>query len=67
MDELEIRVEVTPQVFTDEVKVLENLRDLLSAKVKQLIGISAKITLVEPGTIERSVGKAKRVIDLRHS
>lgn len=67
MDELEIRVEVTPQVFTDEVKGLENLRNLLGAKVKQLIGISAKITLVEPGTIERSVGKAKRVIDLRNS
>lgn len=67
MDELEIRVEVTPQVFTDEVKGLENLRNLLGAKIKQLIGISAKITLVEPGTIERSVGKAKRVIDLRNS
>ncbi|MDD4098463.1 MAG: phenylacetate--CoA ligase [Lentisphaeria bacterium] len=67
MDELEIRVEVTPQVFSDEVKALENLRNLLGAKVKQLIGISAKITLVEPGTIERSIGKAKRVIDLRHS
>ena len=66
MDDLEIRIEVTPEVFSDEVRCLETLRNKIHDKIKQLIGLSAKITLVEPGTIERSVGKAKRVIDMRN-
>ncbi|NLF93249.1 MAG: phenylacetate--CoA ligase [Oligosphaeraceae bacterium] len=65
LDDLEVRVEVSPLVFSDEVRVLEALRAEISSKIKQLIGLSAKITLVEPGTIERSIGKAKRVLDLR--
>ncbi len=66
LDELEIKVEVVPQLFTDEVGVLEKLRALIAANVKKMIGLSAKITLVEPGGLERSTGKAKRVIDLRN-
>ncbi len=66
MDELEIRVEVTPEVFSDQVGALENLRNRISSTIKQIIGLSARITLVEPGSIERSSGKAKRVIDLRN-
>ncbi|NLZ62688.1 MAG: phenylacetate--CoA ligase, partial [Lentisphaerae bacterium] len=65
LDELEVRVEVSPLVFSDEVRVLESLRAEIASKIKQLIGLGAKITLVEPGTIERSIGKAKRVLDLR--
>jgi phenylacetate-CoA ligase len=65
LDELEVRVEVSPLVFSDEVRVLESLRSEIASKIKQLIGLGAKITLVEPGTIERSIGKAKRVLDLR--
>ena len=65
LDELEVKVEVSPEVFSDEIKVLEGLRNELRLKMKQLIGLSAKITLVEPGQLERSAGKAKRVIDLR--
>ncbi|MFA6815611.1 MAG: phenylacetate--CoA ligase [Lentisphaeria bacterium] len=65
LDQLEVKVEITPLVFDDEVKTLETLRTEIKLKIKQLIGLNAKITLVEPGTIERSSGKAKRVIDLR--
>ena len=66
MDDLEVRVEVTPSVFSDEIRVLEGLRNTLQAKIKNMIGLSAKITLVEPGSITRSIGKAKRVVDLRN-
>ena len=66
MDELEIKVEVTPDMFSDAVGQIEQLRNLISTKVKQMIGINAKITLVEPGAIERFDGKSKRVIDLRN-
>ncbi len=66
LDELEIKVEVAPEMFTDEVGRLEKLRALIAANVKKMVGLSAKITLVEPGVLERSTGKAKRVIDLRN-
>jgi len=49
------------------VRQLENLRGRLQQRIKALIGLSAKITFVEPGAIERSMGKAKRVIDLREN
>ena len=65
MDELEIQVEVTQQVFSDEVKALESLRNRIRERVKGMIGINAKITLVEPGTIARSAGKTKHVLDMR--
>ena len=67
LDDLEIRVEVSQQFFSDEIRGLEALRDRLSEKVKSLYGLSAKISLVEPGSIERSMGKAKRVLDLRNA
>jgi phenylacetate-CoA ligase len=65
MDDLEIRVEVSAEMFTDEIRGLEKLRNNIKERVKSLYGLSAKITLVEPGSIERSMGKAKRVLDLR--
>jgi len=65
MDEIEIMVEVTPEIFSDEVKHFNNLSSLLHRRIKQNLGISATINLVEPKTVERSVGKAKRVVDRR--
>ena len=65
LDDLEVKVEVTPEVFSDEIRALETLQRRIHEKIKQKIGLTAKITLVEPGTIERSIGKAKRVQDLR--
>ena len=52
-------------IFTDEVKGLEGLSRRVEHDIKDLLGISCKVKLVEPKTIQRSEGKAKRVIDLR--
>jgi phenylacetate-CoA ligase len=65
LDDLEVKVEVSPAVFSDEIRGLETLRSTLHERIKSLYGLTAKITLVEPGSIERSMGKAKRVLDLR--
>jgi phenylacetate-CoA ligase len=65
LDDLEVKVEVTPAVFSDEIRGLEHLRTVLHERIKSLYGLTAKVTLVEPGSIERSMGKAKRVVDLR--
>jgi phenylacetate-CoA ligase len=65
LDEMEVQVEVTPEVFSDKVRALEELHQRLEAAIEQVIGIRAKVTLVEPQTIARSEGKAKRVIDRR--
>jgi phenylacetate-CoA ligase len=66
LDELEIKVEVDDQFWSDEIKVLEALKKRISHNITSTLGVSAKIKLVEPGSIERSEGKAKRVIDQRH-
>ncbi len=65
LDVLEIQVEVEEQFFSDEIKELEGLRHRIKANIASMLGISATIRLVEPGTIERSMGKAQRVIDKR--
>ncbi|MBU1694631.1 MAG: phenylacetate--CoA ligase [Verrucomicrobia bacterium] len=65
LDELEIKVEVSEQLFSDEVRKLEALRQRIFEEMRSVLGLNAKITLVEPKTIERSLGKAKRVIDKR--
>jgi phenylacetate-CoA ligase len=65
LDELELQVEVKMELFTDEVKNLEKLRDRIEHVMKSKLQISVKVKLVEPKTIERSIGKAKRVIDKR--
>ncbi|MGA1845781.1 phenylacetate--CoA ligase family protein [Deferribacter abyssi] len=65
LDTLEILVEVNEEFFSDEIKKLQQLETSIEKSIKEMIGISAKIRLVEPKTIERSQGKAKRVIDKR--
>ena len=52
-------------MFSDEVRRLQELQDRIKAEIQTVLGISVKVTLVEPKTIERSMGKAKRVIDKR--
>ncbi len=66
LDTLEIKVEVDDQFWSDEIKVLEGLKKRIAHNITSTLGISAKIKLVEPGNIERSEGKAKRVIDNRN-
>ncbi len=65
LDTLEIRVELTEQMFSDKVKGLEGLEKLVREEIYNLLGISARVKLVEPKTIPRSDGKAQRVIDRR--
>ncbi len=65
MDNLEVWVEVSPEFASDEVKVLESMERRISAELHSVLGISLKVKLVEPKTIARSEGKAKRVIDRR--
>ena len=65
LDTLEIMVEVDEKFFSDEIKGLEALSVKIGKTVQQMIGLNAKIKLVEPRTIERSMGKAVRVTDKR--
>ncbi len=65
MDDIEVMVEVNETVFSDEIKILNGLSKNISDRFKSTLGISAKITLVEPQTIPRSEGKAVRVVDRR--
>jgi phenylacetate-CoA ligase len=66
LDVLEIKVEIDDQFWSDEIKVLEGLRKRIQSNIESLLGISAKIKLVEPFSITRSEGKAQRVIDNRN-
>lgn len=65
LDLLEVQVEVSEQVFSDEVRKMENLNNRIKKEIENTLGISVKIRLVEPKTIERSEGKARRIIDNR--
>lgn len=65
MDTFEICVEVDEKFFSDEIRELESLTQKIGHTIQQALGLKAKIKLVEPKTIERSMGKAKRVIDKR--
>jgi phenylacetate-CoA ligase len=67
LDTLEIQVEVGEQIFSnaDEVKVLQNMERRIVKDIKDYLGVSAKVKLVEPKTIQRLEGKASRVLDKR--
>jgi phenylacetate-CoA ligase len=62
---VKVQVEVQEQFFSDEIKELQNLSKKIKYKLESTLGISVTVQLVEPKTIERSAGKAKRVIDNR--
>ena len=65
LDILEVWVEVEERFFSDEIKELENLTKKIAHVLQTALGLAVKVKLVEPKTIERSEGKAKRVIDKR--
>lgn len=65
MDTIELKLEIEEQTFIDSVGELETLRRRLSHTLQSQLGIRVEVTLVEPGTLERTQGKSKRVIDLR--
>lgn len=65
LDALEVQVEVSGQFFSDEIRMLETLERQIQRQIEDVLGINVRVKLVEPKTIERSEGKAKRVIDRR--
>jgi phenylacetate-CoA ligase len=65
LDQMEVQVEVTQDIFSDKVSALEDLQAKLGHAVESTIGIRAGVSLVEPHTIPRSEGKARRVTDKR--
>lgn len=65
LDELEIWVEISDRLFSDKVRFIEDLEGRLRSRLASVLGINARIRLVEPRTIPRSEGKAKRVVDKR--
>ena len=65
LDDIEIWVEVSEQVFSDEIRTLEGLGRKVRAEIESVLGINARVKLVEPRSIQRSEGKAKRVVDRR--
>lgn len=67
LDTLEVQVEVNEQTFSDEIKVLQNLSQQIRHSIKEMLGVTCQVRLVEPKTIARSEGKAQRVIDRRKS
>ena len=66
LDEVEIKVETSPEVFSDEMKKIEQFERMVARKIQSAIGISVDVTLVEPESLPRSEGKAVRVIDDRN-
>ncbi len=67
LDMLEVRVEVSEAFFHDEMRMQQEIKRAIEHKLENAIGVHAAIKLVEPGAIERSEGKARRVIDTRHA
>ena len=64
-DTMELQVEVRPQFYTDEINRLLEMKKMLHGRLQSVLGLSVDVKLVEPKTIERSTGKAQRVIDKR--
>jgi phenylacetate-CoA ligase len=67
LDQMAVEVEVTAEVFSDKVRALEDVRARLAHAIEHILGIRVDLRLVEPRSIERSQGKAKRVIDRRNA
>jgi phenylacetate-CoA ligase len=67
LDQMEVQVEVTAHMFSDTVGALESLQDKLAEAMERVLQIRVQIVLVEPRTLQRSEGKARRVIDRRLS
>ena len=64
-DTLDINVEMSEELFADDIKSIEKVERKIVADIRSVLGIGAKVHLVNPKTIARSEGKAKRVIDNR--
>jgi phenylacetate-CoA ligase len=66
LDSMEVQVEMNTAMFSDTVKDIENTEKRIENALQSTLNVHAKVRLVEPGTLPRSEGKAKRVIDKRN-
>ncbi len=67
LDQMEVRVEITGEMLRDNVGAMEQLQKNFSRSIEQVTGLHALVTLAEPGSIPRSEGKAKRLLDQRNT
>ncbi|MHB8157828.1 MAG: phenylacetate--CoA ligase family protein [Desulfocucumaceae bacterium] len=65
LDQLEINVEIRPEWFSDNYREMVKIEEKIQKGLHKVLGLDVKITLVAPGSIERTTGKSKRVVDLR--
>lgn len=65
LDNIEVDVEINAELFSDKVRSMEDLQHRLTAAIESLIGLRVRVKMVAPNTIQRSEGKARRVIDHR--
>ena len=65
LDQITVEIEVTPEIFSDKVRALEDLHAKLTHAIENTLGIRVAVKLVEPHTLKRSEGKARRVVDNR--
>ena len=66
LDEAVLKVEMTPQSFSDKMEAMIKLKERITREVSTVTGIHFKIELVAPNSLERSLGKAKHVNDMRN-
>jgi len=66
LDELEVQVEMNEGLFSDEIRNLERIEKTIEADLYATLNIHTRVRLVEPKSIARSEGKAKRIIDKRN-
>jgi phenylacetate-CoA ligase len=66
LDDLEVRLEVAEEVFSDIMADMVAFQQDVADRLQSVLGLRAKITLVEPGSLERSAGKSTRVLDKRN-
>ncbi len=67
LDQMEVQIEVTPEIFADRIRALVETKEKLTRAIEHTVGLRVDVKLVEPHTVARSEGKAKRVIDRRQS
>jgi phenylacetate-CoA ligase len=67
LDEAIVKVEVRPETFSDEMRRMVELRDRIDREIQAVTGVRMRVELVAPNTLERSAGKAQRVLDHRKS
>jgi phenylacetate-CoA ligase len=65
VDGIEVAAELTPELFSDQVKEMEAIRRKIAGAIESVIGLRISLKLIPPGSLPRSEGKAKRVTDLR--